>query len=233
LVLFCGVLFFSSTAVQAQTATPYQSLSDWLAAVMDVEMFMTTSGNVGKADELSSDPGANEDVGSPLTYDKTNTGLSRSFDVKTKETGATFIFDEPFPSYDNALSVGNSNPAFPPVFEDDDWELSLDGSTMNAFGVVLRDNRYESGESISFFSGNTLMDSIDVSGFTNGDVFLGVTADFFFDKVVFDEHPGTDDIAIADFRFATVVPEPSSYILFVSGLSTLGFYTWRRKKSRK
>jgi hypothetical protein len=119
-------------------------------------------------------------------------------------------------------------------YEDDDWSLMLlNGATMSSFGVNLIDNKFEEGESLQIYSGSTLKDTIEFSpSIGNADVFMGITTDYLFDRVVFNEHESGDDIAIADFRFATnpaVVPEPISSTLFIAGGGTLGFRRFRKK----
>ncbi len=231
LLVLGAFLLFNVSIVQAQTATLYTDLTSWEAVVFGSELFQTTSSNISLADEVSSPPGPHTDVGSILTFQTTNTGLSRGFKVETLQTGAQFIFDDGInPAFDNALSVGDID-----GWEDDDWRLSLlDGASMSAFGVEVRHSRFAPGESITLYSNNMLMDTVSLSSLPstgNADFFIGLTADFTFDRIDFNEDPDGDDIAIADFRFGTVVPEPASTILFLSGILTLGLFKWRRRKS--
>jgi hypothetical protein len=166
----------------------------------------------------------------------TNTGLSRSFQVETLTSGAGFTFNDQNggPLISDALSVGDVDDM---GLENDDWRLTLfGGSTMTGFGVLLKNNKYESGESIKMYSGGVLKATLTLGDLADGsdsDDFLGVTTDFAFDRVDFDEDGvlSGDDIAIADFRFATVVPEPVSSTLFIVGAATLGLRKWRKKRT--
>jgi len=233
--LLCGLLLSHGSIALANTTSSYYDLTLWQNAVNNVELLETTSGNIALADEVASAPGDNTNVGSILNFQTANTGLSRGFAVETLESGADFIFNEvALPSYQNALSVGLDG-----SHENDDWSLRLlDNASMNAFGVVVRDNRSgTSGESVQLYFNNILMDTIDLSSTftpTDTDMFIGFTTDYAFDRVDFNEDPDSDDMAIADFRFATnpaVAPEPASTALFLAGLSTLGVFRWRRKKN--
>ncbi|UCD35681.1 MAG: PEP-CTERM sorting domain-containing protein, partial [Nitrospiraceae bacterium] len=180
-------------------------------------------------------PGTNAQLGPILTFQTTSTSLSRGFSVSTVQPGAGFTFNEsesgvPAAGFENALSVGDIN-----NYEDDDWSLMLlYGATMSAFGFDLIDTRFEEGESLQIYSGSDLMDTIFFSAAdSNVDVFMGITTDYLFDRVVFREDPGGDDIAIADFRFGSspaVAPEPISSALFLFGGATLGFRRLRKMK---
>jgi hypothetical protein len=208
----------------------------WQANVFGSELFATTSSNVAQANEVGSPPGTDAQLGSPLTFLATNTGLSRSFQVETLTSGAGFTFNDQNsgPLLSDALSVGDVDDV---GLENDDWRLTLfGGSTMTGFGVLLKNNKYESGESIKMYSGGVLKATLTLGDLADGsdsDDFLGVTTDFAFDRVDFDEDGvlSGDDIAIADFRFATVVPEPVSSTLFIVGAATLGLRKWRKKRT--
>ncbi|RJQ50286.1 MAG: PEP-CTERM sorting domain-containing protein [Nitrospiraceae bacterium] len=246
LIMFCSLLLPSIKHAQASTAASlYTNLALWEAAVFNIELFETTASNIVFADEVLSVPGPNTNVGTLLTFQASNTGLSRSFTIETLQSGAQFTFDDDeqvgsarpnIPEYDNALSVGDKD-----GYDDDDWRLKiLNGPAMTAFAFEIRDSYFAPGESIKLYSGNVLMDKIDLGFLADGKehlkFFLGVTTNYDFDRIDFIEHPKAkegvgDDIAIADLRFATVVPEPSSYILFFTGLLTLGLLTWRRRKN--
>jgi len=78
------------------------------------------------------------------------------------------------------------------------------------------------------------MDTIDLSSqpSASADVFVGVTSDFLFDRIVFNEDSGGDDIAIADVRFAVAVaPEPISSTLFIIGACALGMRRFWKKRN--
>lgn len=240
--LLCGLLLSHSGLALANTTSSYYDLTLWQNAVNNVELFETTSGNIALADEVSSAPGDHTDVGSILNFQAASTGLSRGFSVATLQSGSSFIFNEvSIPSYQNALSVGLDG-----AYENDDWSLSLlDNASMNAFGIVIRDTRagtLNEGEYVQLYFNNVLMDTVDLSSAfpaqVDENVFIGFTTDYAFDRIDFNEEPDSDDIAIADFRFATasgpgpaVAPEPASTALFLSGLSTLGVFRWRYRKN--
>jgi len=246
IALCFGIMLLNSSVVQAQTASLFTDLTSWEAMVNNSELFETTAGNIAQADEVSSVPGPNAKIGPLLTFQSANTGLTRGFAVESLQAAgstaleAGFTFNDQEAGYDttayvNALSVGDIND-----FEDDDWSFALlNGAGISAFGVDLRHHRFEAGESISFYSGGLFKYTMDLTPLTspadsNVNSFVGITTDFVFDKVVFNEDPGSDDIGIANFRMAqtTVVPEPGSVVLFLAGLSTLGLFKWRRSRSK-
>jgi hypothetical protein len=249
--LLCGLILSHSSPAMANTTDFYTDLTNWQNALSgySIESWITTSENIGKANEVTSDPGPNTKVGATLTFDSTNTGLSSSFQVESlqyerlevKNIEAGFTFDDADgglahdDDFNNALSVGDMDD-----FEDDDWSLSLlSGPSMTGFGVELRDNRFETGESISLYNGASLITTLYFSDYYSplptsvANNFIGIATDYSFDKIVFNEDAGGDDIAIADFRFANtaVAPEPASTALFLSGLSTMGIFRWRRRKN--
>lgn len=85
---------------------------------------------------------------------------------------------------------------------------------MLAFGVEIRGTRFSPGEGMILYSGNEEVGVIDLGSLPDaGDdtYFIGVLSDVPFDRVVFNEDPDNDDIAIADFRFATVSGNVSVY----------------------
>ncbi len=199
-ILFGVLLTLNASIAQAQTTTLYTDLLSWEAMVLNSEALITTSTNIALADEVSSPPGADTNVGPILTFDSANTGLSRSFRIESLETNSDFIFNRscacPTCCLD-ALNIGGNS------YSDDDWQLSLlNGTSMSAFAVEIRDNQFEPGESISFYSKGTLMDTIDVNTFGSHEFyFIGVIADYTFDTVVFNEASGGENMGIANFRF--------------------------------
>ncbi len=194
----------------------------WLAAVQNVETFLTSSTNVGLANEVNPAPLPNAQLGPILTFDQANTGLSRSFRVQTLQLNAGFTFSDHeggpvLPNFDAALSVGDVD-----NFEDDDWRLTLTaGASSTAFGFILRENNNNvSGESFSVYGASGLLGSV-VPPASDTQNFLGFTSVTPWTYVQFDEDVGPDDIAIADFRFANAIPEPSSALLVMTGLAAL------------
>ncbi len=186
-------------------------LAEWKSQVSDIESFLTIADNILLADEVSTLPGVNEKLGSMLTYQAINTGLSFGFVIETLQDGAGFTFSEsesgtPQLGFEDALSVGDIDD-----YEDDDWQLSLlDGATMMAFGIEIRHSRFAPGESITLYSNNESVAVIDLGALPetgNGDYFIGIISDVPFDKIGFNEDPDGDDIAIADMLFAKVIDD--------------------------
>jgi hypothetical protein len=205
-----GVLSLINVSLSQAAAVMVTDPAEWEAMVSDMELFTTIPENIALADEVSSLPGLNAYLGSTLTFQTVNTGLSRGFVLKTLQPGAGFTFNDteggvPLVSFQNALSVGDNDD-----YEDDDWELDLlGGSSMMAFGVEIRDSRFAPGESITLYSGAEPVGVIALSSLPsvgNDNYFIGIVSDVPFDRIVFNEDPDGDDIGIADFRFATVLP---------------------------
>ncbi|RJR18747.1 MAG: hypothetical protein C4581_06025 [Nitrospiraceae bacterium] len=205
-----GLYLLNSAAVSQAAAVLVTDPADWEAMVSDIELFTTISENIALADELASQPGMNAQLGPILTFQSTKTGLSRGFFVETLQEGAGFTFNESEGgvtqiSFQDALSVGDIN-----GWEDDDWQLSLlDGASMMAFAVEIRSARFGPGEAMTLYSGSEPVGSVDLNSLPNiGDenYFIGLISDVPFDRVSFDEDPDGDDIGIADFRFANVLP---------------------------
>jgi hypothetical protein len=209
--IIAAFLLLGTSMVQADV-TLVTDQAQWEAMVTDIEVVATTAENIVLANEVMMAPLPDTDVGSALTFQSgiildDGTMLTRGFTVETLEAGASFIFndtsmEEPAPS----LSVGLDN-----FFEDDDWELRLDNATMTAFGVEIRDSRNMVMESITLFliSDTEVVGTIDLNALADavpredlGTVFLGIVSDLPFDRILFDENVDTDNIAIADFRFA-------------------------------
>ncbi|MEK7802388.1 MAG: putative metal-binding motif-containing protein, partial [Pseudomonadota bacterium] len=210
MVIAIIVLFLLVTVTLAQAAdTLVTDRAEWEAIVSYEKVFETTQENIEKADEITSLTGLNDQVGDILTFQAINSGLPRGFVLETLQPGAAFTFNDsedgiPAGSYQMALSIGDIN-----SYEDDDWQLSLiDGVTMMAFGVEIRHSRFAPGESITLYSGAESVGTIDLSSLPidENNYFLGIVSDVPFDRIVFNEDPDGDDIAIADFRFDTCIP---------------------------
>jgi hypothetical protein len=132
------------------------------------------------------------------------------FTVEALQPGAEFTFSDsesgiPLFDFENALSVGDID-----NFEDDDWQLRLlDSASMTAFGFEIRHSRFGPDEAITLYSGDQVIGTVDLSSLPasgNDNYFIGITSDVPFDSIGFDEDTDGDDIAIADFRFGTMVP---------------------------
>ena len=176
----------------------------WSALVDRVEVFDTTSANVLLANEVTSPPTGNSQLGGVLTFDSANTGLSRSFTVETLQPGAGFTFNDnegpPLPVILDALSVGDMND-----YEDDDFQISItNGPALYGFAFSLNDNVRQAGELLSVYGpGDVLLGTTPVIPGTNGvRAFWGVLSTTPITRIAFDENAGGDDILIADFRFA-------------------------------
>ena len=69
------------------------------------------------ADEQASPPGANEDMGSQLTFPASSTGLCGGFALQPVESSATLVYsDDGLPV--DTVSIGESD-----TFQDDDFRL--------------------------------------------------------------------------------------------------------------
>ena len=203
----------------------FQDLTQWLDLVSSPEALITDPNGVALADEVSSPPTLNQKLTNQLTFDAANTGLQRSFQIRTLQAFADFTFDDcqnffggcfdepaPLPGFDDALSIGD---ILSTSTQDDDWELTVtDGPNLYAFGFELRSNDTNStgviipiAERINIFdpAGTPIGFSINIPTTLNdGSVFIGVISPNPIARIEFDEDTGPDDIAIADFRFATL-----------------------------
>ena len=164
----------------------------------------TTASNVRKADEVTSTPGDNEQLGNRLTFDKNNTGFKVSFDVYPSESGAGFTFNDTEGSgneWNNALSVGDVD-----NYDNDNfyWRI-LGGDKVYALGLELRENEIDSGEMVRIKDGSTVLAEIDTSDMPyNTYNFIGIISAQPFNNFWFNEGNGGDDMAIANFRIAVL-----------------------------
>ncbi len=208
-ILLALCLLLNCTMAQA-AATLVTDKIQWEAMVSEIEVFVTTADKIVLADEAYYLPGLDEQLGSTLTFQTSNTGMSRGFVIEALETGAGLTFDDDGATeFEDALSVGDID-----AYEDDDWQLSLlDGASMMAFGVEIRHSDFAPGEAITLYSGANAVGTVDLSllpATGNNNYFIGIISDVPFDRIVFDEDSDGDDIAIADFRFAIVTSCPLS-----------------------
>jgi hypothetical protein len=213
----------------------YTDEVSWLAAITGLETFDTTASNILTANEVSSLPGANEQLGVDLlTFESVNTGLSLKFSVETERPGSRWTFDDHenggnIPIFDNALSPGDLNDEF-----NDNLEFIFSGIGISAFGFDLRNNDDNDSEHFDIYGvGNLLLASFSPIPINAGSQFLGVVSSEDIYRIVFDEDNGGDDIAIANFQFgqAAVVPEPSTFALIITSFIGLSFINKRRKKA--
>ncbi|MCP5155556.1 MAG: hypothetical protein H6983_15405 [Ectothiorhodospiraceae bacterium] len=190
--------------IASAAATLHTSLGTFELAVGQSGLFQTTAANIAKADERTTAPGANSGVGPRLTFRAVATGLDIGFSVSAVESQSAFTFDDDegagnLPNFDNALSVGDIDNR-----ENDDWRVRvLDGRSLRGFAFTLRDNNGTGGESISLVDAQGNVRATLALPSLAVNAFVGVTADFDFVEVRFDEDAGGDDTAIADFRFVS------------------------------
>ena len=238
------VMAFLSTLSSSASAVPvfFSSEALWQAQVLNIESFGMSSANILTAVEVTSAPSPNAELGSTLTFKASNTPLSRSFNLKALQSGASLVFADTdgfdlFPL--GGISIGNEND-----HTDDDWEINLlDGPPLNAFGFSLLGN--EGGalpNSFSVFGSSGLLGTTTniplsgaIPGGPHGSAFLGVvmTEGEVITRLEFDEASDSDDIGIDNFRFATtaVVPAPSAMLLMGTGLLGLIGWRWRNASS--
>lgn len=203
----------------------YTNETSWNNSVQGVEALDFTAANVALANEVASPPGNNAFLGGVLTFDSANTGLSSSFVLSTLETDAGFTFNDnegSGPEWDNALSVGDID-----NFENDDWQIVFNSSSVFNFGWFLQDNGTSVGESFSVYDLNdNLLGTFSMIPETDGVDFVGVISSVPIGRVAFDEDPGDDDIAIGGIRLSSIaaIPEPSGLLLYgvlVAGIAAV------------
>ena len=138
-----------------------------------------------------------------------STGLQSEFQVNSPNYDFRYA-DYPGIGYDSYhyLTFGGQTGT-----PNDDWEVVFGGGGVYAFGCYVLDNRGDSGESWEVFDtlGGSLGSMTPPAGTSPTLHFIGVACDSAIGRVVFDEDPGNDDIAIADF--ALVVPGPATMAL--------------------
>lgn len=183
--------------------------ADWVAATTNRELFQTTADHVGLADEVDAPAANNVDVGSNLTFQAVNTGLSWSFRVATLQPGAGFTFNDneegpgfpPYPGFEEALSVGEIND-----YEDDDFEVViLDGPPLHGAAMDIGENdpMYTDGGVYVYNTASQFIGfSPGVPVLSNAFAFLGVVSDDAIGRIVVDEDAEDDDMSVRHFRFA-------------------------------
>lgn len=208
--------FLLVSASQAQM-TIFDNKFVWLAATQNVEEFMTSGSRLVHASELSHTPAGNTDLGSILTFESANTGLSRSFSLMslnvpiTMQRGLVLDDSEAGLAGPRNISIGDADgigdPLTRSLYENDDWRIDVySGPELTAFAFTLIGNNESITESLTFYSGNVLLGSIEDLVTAENTRFIGITTTdpitrILFDEDEFDPGPDFDDIAIRDFRF--------------------------------
>ncbi len=203
-----------------------------------METFETTADNIAKAQEVSSPPPNNAQLGSTLTFYSTDTSLSWGFRLNALQLGASLVFNdcEGYLVWPNVLSIGDIN-----NYENDDWQLEiLSGPPLYAFAFNLINDNDPYDYIYVYGQGGTLLGSTHDLPYClyGGDpypYFFGLISTDPISKIYFDEDVGPDDIGISDFRFASIptanpIPEPASGLLLVAGLSGLACLLRRNKQ---
>jgi hypothetical protein len=122
----------------------FDDQADWQAAavLMGLAVFQDfefTAPNTALANEAAGAPAPGDDLGPVLSFDASNTGLARSFDIRAQQSGAGLVWDDqefPFdPFSENTLSVGDEDD-----LEHDVFTISFLDGPVHGFGVVIEDN---------------------------------------------------------------------------------------------
>lgn len=193
----------------------YTNESEWLAAVPGpVQTFEITDANLAKADQVPAPPAPDTSVGGVLTFNNANTGLPWSFELRTLEPDAEFVFSDALaPDTPETLSVGRVN-----VHEDDDWQVQVtEGPSLYAFAFYLGDNGDYGeipDENFTVHAEGQSATSYDIPEGPGLLSFLGAISTTPIQSVEFDEDDGLDDIVIGNFHF---VPEPATVSLLALG----------------
>lgn len=240
--LIAALLGLISAPVRTNAqVTVYTDLGTWQAALTSTTDFLFTSSNLATANEVGSAPANNTALSSPLTFDSSNTGLGASFTITALEAGAGFVYNESISGGDaswqqDTLSIGGTT-----AFDDDDFQIQFTDTMVSgvAFNFVNSQSggTFDTGETMQIWNGGSLVDTLIESDFPSADgkAFFGIVSTTPFDKIIFDEATDAgndDDIGIADLRYGTVIPEPSTYAFIVGALS-LGMVVWRRLSKRR
>jgi hypothetical protein len=197
--------------------------ADWAAAAGgEILSFDTTAANVGLATELGAPPAVGAHLCGPpstpvascqLSYAAANTQLCRDFTVRSLEAGGGITFDDSaerngIAAWQEALSIGDIND-----HQNDDFELSFgSGDAVYAFGFHFVDNQRVDPESLTVYGpGDEVLGILpgNAAPLSDGNrsAFVGIVSPLPITRVVFDESPDADDMAIRDFRFGDPDPD--------------------------
>ena len=91
IIAAAGAAVLAAGPATAST-TFFTDFSNWQAATGSFETFETTASNVALANEVTSTPTYNTQLGQTLTFDSSNTGLDTSFTLQHIEQGSSFGF---------------------------------------------------------------------------------------------------------------------------------------------
>ena len=228
-ILTLQVLLLASTSWASPSMggmTVYDEKLEWEAATKDIEVFRTSAYGIRRANEITSTPTGNSDLGSVLTFESANTGLLRSFVLvnanvpRTMTRGLVLDDSEAGLAGPRNISIGDADgigdPETRSLYENDDWRLGIySGPKLTSFAFMLVGNDESIAESLRFYNGNILIGSVTDLASPDGTRFVGVTTREPITRVVFDEDeidpgPDFDDIAIRDFRFGTMREQPTA-----------------------
>ncbi len=195
------IVFLTLTSPVSGAVTFYSDEGSWTSAVGNSTSFDISATNIVLANEIVALPGADEQLGSVLSFDAINLPASQCYGMilKTIEVGAGFTFDDGVNvAWDDALSVGDID-----SFEDDDFEVDFPvGREPFAFGVYIYENSEQSGEVFRVYGADDITEiGMVTTGFESAgyqQVFVGVTADEPIGKIVFEENPSGDDMGFKD-----------------------------------
>lgn len=228
LIIIGGMALILAQTAEAANVTFFTTASLWQAQTYSIQSLGTLSSDVGLAEEVGNPSGTDVLLGNTLTFLSATTGLSRSFNLKTLQSGAQFVFNDSTGIWQNSLSVGTHD-----VYEDDDWELNfLSGPALSSFAFELVNNDEGTSDSYSIYgAGNVLLATLSGTSIPTsvGDTtrFLGVVSDINITRIVYNDDTGGDDIGIRNMQFGFAVPEPQTLFLF--SLALLGVSYLKRK----
>ena len=164
-----------------------------------IDRLATTAENLILANEVSTLPVANEDLGPNLTFETAVTGFDVTFKLWASQSGSEFVFNDDSEGgvWADALSVGNINSK-----ENDNFYINvLSNDLVSALSFELRDNTSESTEQLRIRCGTTDLALFDASSLPSSggtSQFIGIVSSTPFDEVWFDEYSGGDDMAMAN-----------------------------------
>jgi len=216
------------TSVAGRSERPGVSIqktqADWLAAAGGGPplAFDTSAANVGLATEIGATPAPGASPCGPpagpvasceLHFAAVNTHLCRDFSLRAGEVGAGITFDDSAersnsPAWQNALSIGDLGDYY-----NDDFEFRFGaGEPVHAFGFTFIDNQRKDVEGLYVYGpGDELIAVLPgpAAPVSDGNRagFVGIVSSVPVTRVVFDEDPDGDELAIRDFRFGDPDPD--------------------------